>query len=144
MPGILNGLFTGGRQEKELKDLQARAAQEPRNIRLHVRIGDLQERMGRRPEALEAYRRASQEYARNGFLIQAIAVNKIILKLDPARTEVHDQVARLYREWGKAAEEIPGTVPAETPPPAPRSGPLRAIPLFSDLDERELPRVMEK
>jgi cAMP-dependent protein kinase regulator len=143
MPGFLNGLFSAGKHEKELKELQQRAAQDPRNIRLQVRIGDLQEKMGKRSEALEAYRRASEEYARKGFLIQAIAVSKLILRLDPAKTGVHDQVAALYAEWGKAAGEMPPVLQPESPP-AQGAGGMKVIPLFSDLKKEELSRVMEK
>ncbi len=143
MPGFLNGLFSAGKQEKELKELQERAARDPRNIRLRVRIGDVMEKMGKRSEAMETYRLASCEYARKGFLVQAIAVNKLILRLDPARTEVHGQVAALYEEWGKAAGEIPPALLPEDPPPGPGAG-LKGVPLFSDLKKEELSRVMEK
>lgn len=144
MPGFLNDFFSSGKHERELKDLQQRAVQDPKNIRLQVRIGDLQQRMGKRSEALEAYRRASQEYARNGFLIQAIAMNKLILRLDPTKTQVHDQVAELYAEWSKAAAEMPTPLQPEPSPTAPGGGGLNAIPLFSDLTKPELSRVMEK
>ncbi len=142
--GILGGFFSGGKQEKELHELRTRAAQNPQNIHLQVRIGDLLERMGRRGEAVEAYSRASHEYARSGFLIQAIAVNKVILRLDPGQRRVQENLAALYSRWGAAGEqkeEMKGFVPG-----IPEGGEKRhpAIPLFSDLDREEFLRVMEK
>jgi CRP-like cAMP-binding protein len=143
MAGLLRGLFSGGKYEKELRELKRKAVQDPKNHRLQVRIGDLLERMGKRREAMKIYRRVSERYARNGFLIQAIAVNKVILRLDPKETGIHDQIAELYARWGNAAEETPPwhngggrgkNVPARLPP----------IPLFSDLKRDELSRVMEK
>jgi CRP-like cAMP-binding protein len=75
-------------------------------------------------------------------LIQAIALNKLILRLDPGRPRVHDQVAELYAQWGKPGEGVPALLETETP--AARPAALPPIPLFSDLKKEELSRVMEK
>jgi cAMP-dependent protein kinase regulator len=144
MGGFIGNLFFGGKYEKELKDLEQKAAQEPKNLRLRVRIGDLLEKLGKRAEAIAAYQSVAQEYAKNGMLIQAIALDKLILRLDPARSKIHDQVAELYAQWGKAGEEIPPPMEMESPPPAAKPVALPPIPLFSDLKKEELLRVMEK
>jgi cAMP-dependent protein kinase regulator len=143
MAGLLRELFSGGKYEKELKELKRKALQDPKNHRLQVRIGDLLEKMGKRREALKIYRRVSERYARNGFLIQAIAVNKVILRLDPKETEIHDQIAELYARWGNAGEETQpwlqgGGMKDDVPPRLP------PIPLFSDMKRDELSRVMQK
>ena len=138
------GLFFGVKYENEMKELQKKAVQDPKNIHLQVRIGDLLEKMGKRREALEAYRKASDRYAKEGFLIQAIAVNKVILRLDPSRVKIHDQLAELYARRGMVVEEMmqrkgmvmgEAAVGREGQPP---------IPLFSDLKKEELSRVMER
>ncbi len=142
--GFLGGLFSGGKYEKELHELQKRAAQNPQNVHLQVRVGDLLERMGRRGEALESYHRASQEYARRGFLIQAIAVNKLILRLDPGQTQIQEDLAGLYSRWGRPGErkeEMKGFVPGIPDSQTKDSPPT---PLFSDLKKEEFLRVMDK
>jgi tetratricopeptide (TPR) repeat protein len=145
MAGFLDSLLFGGKYEKELKELEQKVAQDPKNLRLRVRIGDLLEKLGKRTESIEAYHAVAEEYAKSGMLIQAIALNKLILRLDPTKSKIHRQLAELYAQWGKPAEEIPGTVHAEkTPPAAVAPGPLPPIPLFSDLKKEELSRVMEK
>ena len=145
MAAFLDRLLFGGKYEKELKDLQQKVAQEPKNLRLRVRIGDVLEKLGKRTEAIEAYRGAAEEYGRSGMLIQAIALNKILLRLDPAQSKIHNQLAELYAQWGKPAEEIPGLLdPGKGPPAAAPPGPFPPIPLFSDLNRQELTRVMEK
>jgi cAMP-dependent protein kinase regulator len=144
MAGFLDKLFFGGKYEKELKDLEQKVAQEPKNLHLRVRIGDLLEKLGKRGEAIAAYQNVAQEYAKNGMLIQAIALNKLILRLDPGRSKVHDQVAELYAQWGKPGEEIPASLETEAPPPTAGPATLPPIPLFSDLNREELTRVMEK
>ena len=140
MAGFLNSLFSGGKYEKELKDLQKKVTQEPKNFYLLVKIGDLLEKIGKRAEALEAYRNASGKYSQNGFLVQAIAVNKVILRLDPSQSTIHDQLAELYAKKEMAAEEkierkaLPEGAIQEIP----------VVPLFSDLKKEELARVIEK
>ncbi len=141
MVGFLRGKFSGGKWEKELRELQQKTADEPKNFRLRVRMGDLLEKMGRRDEALESYRLASEEYARNGFLIQAIAVNKLILRLAPDRTGIHERIADLYARWGKPEEEISPRIRGSAPT---GTGALPIIPLFSELSRGELTRVIER
>ncbi len=145
MAGFLDSLLFGGKYEKELKELEQKVAQDPKNLRLRVRIGDLLEKLGKRTESIEAYRATAEEYARTGMLIQAIALNKLILRLDPTKSKIHHQLVELYAQWGKPVEEIPGAQEAEKAPPAAAApGPLPPIPLFSDFKKEELSRVMEK
>ena len=145
MAGFLDSLLFGGKYEKELKELEQKAAQDPKNLRLRVRIGDLLDKLGKRTDSIEAYHAVAEEYARTGMLIQAIALCKLILRLDPTKSKIHLQLADLYAQWGKAEEEIPGTREAEKAPPAAGvPGTLPPIPLFSDFKKEELSRVMEK
>lgn len=144
MAGFLDGLFSGGKYEKELKDLQKKVTQEPKNFYLLVKIGDLLEKMGKRTEALGAYRNASEKYSQNGFLVQAIAVNKVILRLDPSRSTIHDQLAELYAKREMAAEIDTEREAAGEPPQEAPIKQMPIVPLFSDLKKEELSRVIEK
>jgi cAMP-dependent protein kinase regulator len=142
--GVLDGLLSGWKYEKELKELRKKSGQEPENFRLLVRIGDLLEKMGKRGEALEFYRKASERYARGGFLFQAIAVNKVILRLDPAQSQIHDHLAELYAQRGIVTEERMERQAGKGVQAEAKEGALPVIPLFSDLKKEELRRVMEK
>ncbi len=144
MAGFFDGLFSGGKYEKELKDLQRKIKQEPKNFYLQVKRGDLLEKMGKRSEALEAYRNVSEKYSQNGFLVQAIAVNKVILRLDPSQSQIHNQLAELYAKREMAGEERmePGAL-VDFLEKAPKKG-MPVVPLFSDLRKEELSRVIEK
>jgi cAMP-dependent protein kinase regulator len=138
------GLFFGDKYENEMKELRRKAAQEPKNLHLQVRIGDLLEKMGKRGDALEVYRKASERYAKGGFLIQAIAINKVILRLNPSQVKIHDQLAELYAKRGMVVEEmIERKVSVVGEAALGKEGQL-SIPLFSDLKKEELSRVMEK
>ncbi len=144
MAGFLEGLFSGGKYEQELKEVQQKAAREPKNLRLRLRMGDLLEKQGKRAEAIETYRTVAEEYARKGLLIQAIALHKLILRLDPTKTKLQEQITALYAQWGSPGEEVPGRIEKEDAPPPPKSETLPPIPLFSDLKKAELSRIMEK
>lgn len=144
MAKLFEGLFSGGKYEKELRELQKKITHEPKNIYLLVRMGDLLEKAGKRKEALEAYRQASEQYSKNGFLVQAIAVNKVILRLDPSQSKIHDQLAELYTKRDMMAEEKVEREVGEEIKEAVTAPPLPVIPLFSDLKKDELARVMEK
>ena len=144
MAGFFDGLFSGGEYEKELQDLKKKAAHDPNNFHLLVRIGDLLEKIGKRAEALEVYRKASKKYAQKGFLVQAIAVNKVVLRLDPTQSKIHDQLADLYAKREMVREETlererSNLVAEEEAAPV-----IPPIPLFCDLKKDELSRVIEK
>ncbi|MDI6753119.1 MAG: cyclic nucleotide-binding domain-containing protein [Thermodesulfobacteriota bacterium] len=143
MAGLLDGLFSEGKYGKEFHDLKKKIAREPKNFYLLVKMGDLLGRMGKRAEALEAYGRASDKISLNGFLVQAIAVNKVILRLDPSRSNIHAQLAELYAKREMVAEE---KIEHQMGEPARKEvvSSLPLIPLFSDLKKDELARVMEK
>ena len=134
MPGFLEDLFSGGKQEKDFRELQQKILQNRKNHHLLVKLGDLLEKKGRRAEALEAYREASERFSRSGFLIQAIAVNKILLRLDPSQDQIQEQLATLYAERGISAWE--GGAGANSP--------LPVIPLFSGLKKDEFLSLMQK
>ena len=144
MAGFFDGLFSGGKYEKELKDLRKKVKQEPKNFYLQVKIADLLEKMGKRGEALEVYRNVSEKYSQNGFLVQAIAVNKVILRLDPSQSQIHDQLAELYAKREMVQEE---KIEREALPDSAKEDARKAmpiVPLFSDLRKEELSRVIEK
>jgi len=135
MPGFLEGLLSGSKQEKDIRELQEKILQNRKNYHLLVKLGDLLEKKGRRSDALEVYQEASARFSQSGFLIQAIAVTKILLRLDPARVQIQERLAALYAERGISSREEPGT----------EGNPIFPVtPLFSDLKKEELVRLLPK
>jgi CRP-like cAMP-binding protein len=65
----------------------------------------------------------AEAYASDGFILQAISVNKMILRIDPSSKSVSEWLAQLY------AEKIRESKPAR---------PFPHVPLFSDLKKQEL------
>ena len=118
-----------GDLKRALENYQKHCTQEPEDIRSCVKIGELLERLDRKKEAVKVYRNTAEAYAKDGFLLQAISLNKMILRIDPSARDINDQLAKLYQE--RIREEKP-------------LRPLPSIPLFSDLKEKELQSLLQK
>jgi len=118
-----------GDWKKALESFQKHCAQEPGDLRSRLKVAELLEKLGKKKEAVQIYREVAEAYAQDGFLLQAISVNKMILRIDPSAKDVNDRLAQLYTE--KARETRPYR-------------PLPHIPLFSDLNEQELQSLLER
>ena len=70
----------------------------PDDVRVRLRIGDLQARLGKRREAIETYEQVAEEYYYQGFYLKSVAVLKQILRLDSTRTDIQVRLAELYQQ----------------------------------------------
>lgn len=68
---------------------------EPRDAQWSKRAAECYRRIGKDRDAIEAYTRAADRYAQGGFLVQAIAVCKLILQIDPANAEALRRIAAM-------------------------------------------------
>ncbi len=121
--------YLKGDWRKALTFFQRHCAQEPGDLRSQLKVGELLNRLGRKKEAVQILQKVAESYAREGFLLQAISVNKMILRTDPNRLEVHERLAHLY------TERIHEAVPYPTIP---------TIPIFSDLSREELESIIQR
>jgi len=80
---------------KELHD------KDPSDLRVQVKLAEIKEKLGDTDAAVHAYLKIAKEYAEQGFVVQAIAINKIILRLDPNQTQVKDHLKHLSSERGE-------------------------------------------
>ena len=71
---------------------------DPDDVRVRLRIGDLQARLGKRREAIETYEQVAEEYYYQGFYLKSVAVLKQILRLDSTRTDIQVKLAELYQQ----------------------------------------------
>jgi CRP-like cAMP-binding protein len=118
-----------GDLKKALEYYQTHCTEEPEDLRSCVKVGELLERLGRKKEAIQVYRDAAEAYAKDGFLLQAISLNKMVLRIDPKAKEINDRVAELYKEKAREAKPL---------------RPFPTIPLFSELEEKELQSLLQK
>ena len=116
-----------GEWRKALECFQNHCAQEPGDFRSQLKVAELLERLGQKKEAVEMYRKVAEAYAHDGFLLQAISINKMLLRIDPSYEDVHHRLAQLYAEQAREMKPL---------------RPFPYIPLFSELDERELQSLL--
>lgn len=118
----------------------------PDDAASHQRVAELQERLGRRAEAVAAYEHAAMAWARAGKLLRAIVACQGLLKLEPGHTRTPRALADLYGARNTGAT---GT----TPVPGvefelmhgdhgPAAG-MPVVPLFSKLPREPFAAVVE-
>lgn len=73
---------------------------EPRDAQWAKRAAETYKRLGNIKNAIEAYERSADRYAQNGFLVQAIAVCKLVLQIDPNHAETLSRLARMNEQVG--------------------------------------------
>lgn len=122
-----HSLLTRGEWKKAFEAFQKHLVEEPQDLRSRLKMAELLERLGRKKEAIAQYQGIAEAYARDGFLLQAISVNKMILRINPHLEEIHKRLAQLYTEKNRE--------PAS-------SRTLPHIPLLSDLNQEELQSLL--
>jgi cAMP-dependent protein kinase regulator len=90
------------RLEEALGHYEALQGVEPSEPRWPHRKGDLLKRLGRPHEAVDAYERAVDLYAHQGFVARAAAMAKVVMAIAPERADIFEKVdldaaRKLYR-----------------------------------------------
>ncbi|MDX8384353.1 MAG: cyclic nucleotide-binding domain-containing protein [Ghiorsea sp.] len=75
-------------------------AEEKDDLRIHTKVAEMKEKTGDTQGAVKSYTTIANKYADQGFVVQAIAINKLILRLDPKQTEIKQKLRDLSTERG--------------------------------------------
>ncbi|HZI04302.1 MAG TPA: nuclease PIN, partial [Archangium sp.] len=89
-------LFASGRLEEALTEYQLVANAAPEDLASRQKVAELLQRLNRKPEAIETYASVADGWARQGWLLRAIAMCKVILQLDPRHGRTQQRLAELY------------------------------------------------
>lgn len=73
---------------------------EPRDAQWAKRAAETYKRLGNNKNAIDAYERSAERYAQNGFLVQAIAVCKLILQIDPQHSGALGRLSQMNEQVG--------------------------------------------
>src|SRR5579862_3892411 len=92
--------------DKAVKEYLRIVHEDPKDVRVWLKIGDLYAKKGSKQDATDTYLKVARFYQEQGFLDKAIAVYMQILKLDPRLVDVILQLADLYRQKGKMHEAM--------------------------------------
>lgn len=89
-----------GKYKKALEFFEELHKENPNDLRDHVKLAELREKTGDTTGAIKDYITIANAYAEQGFVVQAIAINKIILRLDSTKTEIKERLKTLSSERG--------------------------------------------
>ncbi len=81
---------------------------EPRDAQWAKRAAETYRRLGNNKHAIEAFERSCERYSQNGFLVQAIAVCKLILQIDPQNANALSRLAQLNEQAGQGPTKAQG------------------------------------
>ena len=95
-----------GQLGKAIKEYLKLVQEDASDIRTWLKVADLYSKCGDLENATETYRKVADYYARQGFYLKAVAVNKQILKIDPNLLNVHLELASLYKQLGLLGDAI--------------------------------------
>ncbi|MBW2732882.1 MAG: tetratricopeptide repeat protein [Deltaproteobacteria bacterium] len=95
-----------GQYDKAIREYSKVVEENPRDVRVWLKIGDLYAKRGAREEAIDTYLKVAEFYSEQGFFLKAVAVYKQILKLNPNLVDVSLKLAELYRQLGLLNDAI--------------------------------------
>jgi tetratricopeptide (TPR) repeat protein len=96
--------ITKGQWDKAIRELQKLIAEDPKDVRTLLKLGDVYSKQGDRESATRVYRQVAESYGEQGFFLKAVAVYKQILKHDPQNLEVTIRLAELYEKLSLGSE----------------------------------------
>ncbi len=89
-----------GKYDEALPLYQEVHKQDPEDLRIFTKVAEMMAKTGDTKGALRAYTAIAKAYADDGFVVQAISINKLILRLDPNQTEINEKLKELSAERG--------------------------------------------
>jgi len=118
---------TKGKHKKALEAYLELERIEPGNGDWSRRAGEMYRALGQNGDAIAAWTRAVDRYAEAGFLVKAVAVCQMVLRLDPAHTDAQRRLVDLNAARGihldadelETVEQSPADVARAAPPPPP-------------------------
>lgn len=150
-------LVAKGKLHKAAQTYRAILESDRRDVASRHKLGELLHKLGDDVGAVSEYRQVADAYARDGLLIKAVAVCKVVLEIDPGHQDTQRMLADLYaRRLGAPARAssirgaVPRIPPAELarpkPEPAPQPKPMPAPEPEREVEERvefPLPRPLD-
>src|SRR5688572_18439637 len=95
-----------GQLDKAIKEYLRIVEEDPKDVRVWLKLGDLYAKKNAKQDATETYLRVAQFYSDQGFYLKAVAVYKQVLKLDPRLIEMNIKLAEVYRQLGLLSDAM--------------------------------------
>lgn len=104
-------MIAKGKYDDALEEYLKAVKIDPRDLSVRQKLAETYARMGKTQSAIREYQSVAGAYAADGLLLKAIAINKVILNLDPRHTETQGALAELYaKKRGDYSSQIPAGV----------------------------------
>src|SRR6266581_4239085 len=93
-----------GKLPEAITEYKKLADDNPRDMNVFNKLGDLCVRAGKNQDAIRYFLRIAEFYASDGFFLKAIAMYKKVSKLDPNNMDCLQKLASLYLKQGLTIE----------------------------------------
>jgi tetratricopeptide (TPR) repeat protein len=93
-------LVQKGHFDKAIKAYEKILAEDAKDVRVLLKVGELQQKKGDNAAAAETFGKVADAYGEQGFFLKAVAVYKQMLKLAPDDVRVNERLAALYQQLG--------------------------------------------
>ncbi|HTR56107.1 MAG TPA: tetratricopeptide repeat protein [Kofleriaceae bacterium] len=92
--------------DKAVKEYLRIVHEDPKDVRVWLKIGDLYAKKGAKQDATDTYLKVARFYDEQGFYLKAVAVYKQILKINPHLVDVILKLAELHRRLGLMSDAM--------------------------------------
>ncbi|HEU4401553.1 MAG TPA: tetratricopeptide repeat protein [Candidatus Polarisedimenticolia bacterium] len=93
-----------GKLPEAITEFKKLADDNPRDMNIVNKLGDLCVRAGKNQDAIRHFLRIAEFYSGDGFFLKAIAMYKKVSKLDPSNMDCFEKLAGLYQQQGLTIE----------------------------------------
>ncbi len=97
-------LYRSGKKLEAVQKFQLLVKDNPKDLASYNRIGDIYIELSRNDDAIEAYRKAADIFAKDGFYPKAIAVLRKAMRLDEKRPDMHERLVQLLDQGGMSSQ----------------------------------------
>ncbi|ABS24909.1 tetratricopeptide repeat protein [Anaeromyxobacter sp. Fw109-5] len=99
-------LVQKGAYDKAIKAYEKILAEDAKDVRILLKIGELHQKKGDDKAAAAAFQKVAETYAEQGFFLKSVAVYKQIVKLDPDDVRANERLAALYQQLGLMSDAM--------------------------------------
>jgi cAMP-dependent protein kinase regulator len=103
-------LLARGELAPAAAEFEAAVQRAPGDVTLRQRLVEVYLRLGRKLNAVRELQQVAGRYAKDGQLLRAIAIGKVILELDPRHTETQGALASLYAQHPELHPRLPSSM----------------------------------
>jgi tetratricopeptide (TPR) repeat protein len=99
-------LVQKGAFDKAIKAYEKIVAEDPKDVRIVLKIGELYQKLRDDKAAADSFKRVADIYTDQGFFLKAVAVYKQASKLDPDDLRVNEKLAQLNQQLGLMSDAM--------------------------------------